>query len=232
MDCNSAGLTGHANVSAQVLAAKHSFPAVTDQTLQRLATLGVLRSYRKGAAIINEGEHGDTVYIVVSGRVKVYVSDDKLHEMILDTRGAGEYVGEMSMSGGVRSASVVCLEDSAFCVITRKTLREFITSNPDFAMTMILTLISRMRLTTDLVKDLALRDVYERVARLLMQLVREQPDGTLVVAERLRQAQIAKRVGASRDMVNRVLKELSVGEYIKIDDGRIILLHKKLPTAF
>jgi CRP/FNR family cyclic AMP-dependent transcriptional regulator len=206
--------------------------AVADPTLRQLASLGAMRSYRKGAVIINEGDSGDTVYIILSGRVKVYVSDDDEHEMILATRGAGEYVGEMSMSGGLRSASVVCLEDSTFSVLTRKTLGEFIRANPDFAMSMISTLISRVRLTTDLVKDLALRDVYERVTRLLMQLAVEQPDGTLLVAEHLTQAQIAKRVGASRDMVNRVFRELSLGKYIKLDDGRIILLHKRLPIGF
>jgi CRP/FNR family transcriptional regulator, cyclic AMP receptor protein len=210
----------------------YSLAAVADPMLRELASLGPTRSYRKGTVIISEGDPGDSVYIILSGRVKIYVSDDDLHEMILDTRGAGEYVGEMSMSGGVRSASVACMEDSVFSVLTRRTLSEFIKANPDFAMSMISTLISRVRLTTDLVKDLALRDVYERVARLLMQLAVEQPDGRLMVAERLSQAEIAKRVGASRDMVNRIFKELTAGEYIKLDDGRIILLHKKLPVAF
>jgi len=209
-----------------------SIEAVGDAALRQLASLGAIRSYRKGSLIISEGETGDTLYIILSGKVKIYVSDEDLREMILYTRGPGEYVGEMSMSGGVRSASVACLEDSTFSVLTRKTLAEFIGANPEFAMSMIFTLISRVRLTTDLVKDLALRDVYERVARLLMRLALEQPDGTLLVTERLSQAEIAKRVGASRDMVNRIFKELSVGEYIRLEDGRIILLQKKLPLAF
>jgi CRP/FNR family cyclic AMP-dependent transcriptional regulator len=212
--------------------APSSMDAVGDPMLRQLATLGTVRAYRKGTVVINEGDIGDTVYIILSGRVKIYVSDEDQHEMILYTRGPGEYVGEMSMSGGVRSASVACLDDSAFSVLTRKTLGDFIGANPDFAMSMIFTLISRVRLTTDLVKDLALRDVYERVARLLMQLIVQQPDGTLLVSERLSQADIAKRVGASRDMVNRIFKELSVGEYIKLENGRIILLQKKLPIAF
>ena len=205
---------------------------VADPALRELAALGPVRSYRKGSVIINEGDLGDTVYIILSGKVKVYVSDDELREMILDSRGPGEYVGEMAMSGGSRSASVACLEDSTFAVLTRRTLSEFIRANADFAMSMILTLISRVRLATDLVKDLALRDVYERVARLLMQLVVEQPDGTISVAERLSQAEIAKRVGASRDMVNRIFKELIAGGYVKLDDGRIVLPHKKLPMGF
>jgi CRP/FNR family cyclic AMP-dependent transcriptional regulator len=160
------------------------------------------------------------------------VSDDEMREMVLDTRGAGEYVGEMAMGGGSRSASVECMEDSTFAVLTRKTLAEFVKANPDFAMSMILTLISRVRLATHLVKDLALRDVYERVSRLLMQLAVEQSDGTLLVPERLSQAEIAKRVGASRDMVNRIFKELIAGRYIKLEEGRITLLHAGLPPSF
>jgi len=209
-----------------------SLQAVADPALRELAALGPVRPYRKGTVIINEGDNGDTIYIILSGRVKVYVSDDEQREMILDARGPGEYVGEMAMSGGSRSASVACLEDSSFAVLTRRTLSEFVKANPDFAMSMILTLISRVRLATDLVKDLALRDVYERVARLLMQLVVEQPDGTRLVAERLSQAEIAKRVGASRDMVNRIFKELTAGGYIQLNQGRIVLVHSRLPMGF
>ncbi|HZP86231.1 MAG TPA: Crp/Fnr family transcriptional regulator [Burkholderiales bacterium] len=206
--------------------------SIADPTLQELASLGIVRSYRRGTTVINEGDIGDTVYVILAGKVKVFVSDDDLREMILGIRGAGEYVGELSISGGVRSASVICLEDCTFSIVTRKTLSDFIRVNPDFAMNMISSLISRVRLATDLVKDLALRDVYERVARLLMQLAVEQADGRLVVSERLSQAEIAKRVGASRDMVNRIFRELSMGNYIKLENGAIILLHKKLPMCF
>jgi CRP/FNR family cyclic AMP-dependent transcriptional regulator len=206
--------------------------AVADPALRELAALGPVRAYCKGTVIINEGDMGDTVYITLSGRVKIYVSDDEMREMILDTRGPGEYVGEMTMGAGSRSASVACMEDITFAVLTRRTLSEFVKANPDFAMSMILTLISRVRLATHLVKDLALRDVYERVSRLLMQLVVEQPNGILLVPERLSQAEIAKRVGASRDMVNRIFKELLAGGYIKLDEGRITLLHTSLPASF
>jgi CRP/FNR family cyclic AMP-dependent transcriptional regulator len=205
---------------------------LADPMSRELAGCGVVRTYRKGVVVINEGDIGDTVYVILKGKVKIFVTDEDQREMILDTRGVGESVGEMSMDGGVRSASVMCVEDCTFSILTRKTLNDAIRANPEFAITMMSILISRARLATDLVKDLAFRDVYQRVARLLPQLAEEQPDGRLIITERISQAEIAKRVGASRDMVNRIFRELTNGGYVKIDGDQIVLSQKKLPLAF
>lgn len=208
------------------------FQHIADPTLLQFARLGVLRSHRKGTVVIHEGDVGDTVHVILSGKVKVYVSDDDGRELVLGTRGAGEYFGELVISGGQRSASVTCLEPSTFSVVTRTTLDGFLRANPEFAMTLIAGLIAHLRLVTDLVKDLALRDVYQRLARLLTQLAVEQPDGRMALAERLSQSEIARRIGASRDMVNRIVRELVGGGYLAMDDGRIVLSRKTLPISF
>lgn len=203
----------------------------SDVSLRELALHGQTRSYPRGAVIISEGDVGDSLFMILAGRVKVYVADEDGREMILDTRGAGDYVGEMTLDGGPRSASVMSLEPTVFSVITRTVLREALRTNPDLALSLIATLVGRARLATSLVKDLALLDVYGRVARLLLQLATEQEDGVWIVPERLTQQDIADRVGASRDMVNRIFKDLATGGYVTVEN-RQIKLHRKPPARW
>lgn len=195
-----------------------------DDALRQLANQGQVRAYPKGAIIIHEGDVGDSIFMILAGRVKIYVSDDHGREMILDTRGTGNYVGEMSLDGGLRSATVMCLEPSTFSIVSRQRLSEAIAANPELALSLISTLARRARLATNLVKDLALLDVYGRVARLLRQLASNQEGGSWVVTERLTQQDIADRVGSSRDMITRIFKELTVGGYIMVRNRRITVL--------
>jgi CRP/FNR family cyclic AMP-dependent transcriptional regulator len=136
----------------------------------------------------------------------------------------------MSLFGAPRSASVVTLEPTTCAIVTRARFREFILTHPDFALHLIEKLIHRVRRTTESVKSLALSDVYGRLVRLLTALAREV-DGQLVVPERLTQQDIADRVGASRDMISRLLKDLVGGGYLKIED-RVITILKKPPPGW
>lgn len=205
--------------------------AIGDPMVRELAAPGQLRSFPKNAVIINEGDKGESLFVIVSGRVKVYVSDDDGREMILDIHGPGDYVGEMALDGRVRSASVMTLEPTACSVVTRDDLRAAIAANPDIAMSLIATLIERARIATDNVKNLALMDVYGRVARLLIQIAKEDANGKLVVPERMTQQDIADRVGASRDMISRIFKDLTIGGYVTVDN-RVITIHRKPPSRW
>jgi CRP/FNR family cyclic AMP-dependent transcriptional regulator len=160
----------------------------------------------------------------------VYASNAAGREVVIDFDGPGEYVGEMSLFGAPRSASVVTLEPTTCAIVTRARFREFILTHPDFALHLIEKLIHRVRRTTESVKSLALSDVYGRLVRLLTALAREV-DGQLVVPERLTQQDIADRVGASRDMISRLLKDLVGGGYLKIED-RVITILKKPPPGW
>jgi CRP/FNR family cyclic AMP-dependent transcriptional regulator len=203
---------------------------IGDPMVRELAARGTVRNFPKNAIIINEGDRGDSVFVLLSGKVKVYVSDDDGREMILDTYGTGDYVGEMSLDGRPRSASVMTLEPTMCSVVTRDDLRAAIAKNPDIAMTIISTLIERARIATDNVKNLALMDVYGRVARLLLSLAKEE-NGKLVIPEKMTQQDIADRVGASRDMISRIFKDLTIGGYVTIDN-RQITIHRKPPARW
>jgi CRP/FNR family cyclic AMP-dependent transcriptional regulator len=204
---------------------------VRDPMVRELAARGVQRGYKPGALIIREGERGDTIYVILSGRVKVYVSDPDGRDMVLDFHGPGDYIGEMALDGNPRSASVTAVEATTCSVVTRDTLRSAIAANPDVALSLISTLIERARIATDNVKNLALMDVYGRVARLLLSIAQEQPDGRMVVPERMTQQDIADRVGSSRDMISRIFKDLTVGGYISVAD-RQITIHRRPPPRW
>lgn len=203
--------------------------AITDPMVRELARRGQIRNIARNSVFIHEGEKGDSLFVILSGRVKVYVADVEGREMVLDIHGPGDYVGEMALDGRPRSASVLALEPTVCSVLTREALRAAIAGNPDVAMNLIGTLIERARIATDNVRNLALMDVYGRVARLLLSLAVDQPDGKMTIPERLTQQDIADRVGASRDMVSRIFKDLTVGGYITVVDRQITLNRKPPP---
>ncbi|MGE5089440.1 MAG: Crp/Fnr family transcriptional regulator [Candidatus Levyibacteriota bacterium] len=201
-----------------------------DRTLRNIAASGVVRTFPKNTILINEGDVGDALYVILSGRVKVFASNAAGREFVIDFHGPGEYVGEMSLDGEPRSASVVTVEPTTCAVVNRAQLRDFILAHPDFAMHLIERLIHRVRVTTSNLKSLALSDVYGRLARLLNALAQEI-DGRLIVPEKLTQQDIADRVGASRDMIGKLMKDLIGGGYLAVEDRTITIL-RKLPTGW
>jgi CRP/FNR family cyclic AMP-dependent transcriptional regulator len=198
-----------------------------EEELRALSALGAVRTYPKGAVIVSEGDDTDAFYVIVSGRVKVFVSDEDGKEAVLGTQGPGDYFGEMVLDGGPRSASIVTLEPSRFAIVPRAKFREFLQAHPAFSVQLVEKLIRRTRALTENVKSLALMDVYGRVARLLLELAVNE-DGRLVLPGKLTQQDIASRVGASREMISKIMKDLAEGGYISIDKKRITV-HKTPP---
>lgn len=200
------------------------------KTLRVIAASGVIRSYARNAILRNEGEEGDALYIILSGRVKVFASNEAGKEVVIDFHGPGEYVGEMSLDGHARSASVMTTEATTCAVVNRAQFREFVLSHPDFALHLIEKLIHRCRAATENVKSLALSDVYGRLVRLIDTLACDV-DGRRIIRERLTQQDIAERVGASRDMISRLMKDLVAGGYLAMED-RNIIVRKKPPSGW
>ena len=205
------------------------FSAIRESLLLEVAELGRVAAYPKDTLLIREGERGDVLYIILVGRVKVFSGNRDGKEVILDIHGPGETVGEMALDEGPRSASVITLEAATCSVISRDMMRQYLAAHPDFALKLIGRLIQRTRGAVENVKRLALLDVYGRVTTLLTQLTPNQ-SGTGVIIDRMTQQQIADRVGASRDMVSRVLHDLAQEGYIVISSRRIEVL-KSIPLT-
>ncbi|MGZ5715597.1 MAG: Crp/Fnr family transcriptional regulator, partial [Caldimonas sp.] len=163
------------------------------------------------------------------GRLRVYASSEDGRDVVLSELGPGEYVGELSLDGLARSASVKTLAASTCCVVPGAQLRGFLAEHPDFALHLSQKLTRMVRRLTEQVKSLALQDVYGRMVRVLMEL--SDPVGDeRVVREKLTQQEIADRVGSSREMVNRVMKDITSGGYVEVRDGRYVI-RRKLPAA-
>lgn len=197
-------------------------PTLGDKELRALAAHAATKSFPKNTVIVSEGDETDSLYVILSGRVKVYVSDDDGKEIVLATQEAGEYFGEMVLDEGPRSASIITLEASKFAVVPKAQFKAFLLEHPGFSIHLIEKLIRRVRVLTENVKSLALMDVYGRVARMLLELARDA-GGKLVIDEKLTQQDIADRVGASREMISKILKDLADGGYITIAQKRITI---------
>ena len=205
------------------------FVAIRELLLRAVAEQGRITTFAKDSMIIREGERGDTMFVILAGRVKVFSSNRDGKEVILDTHGPGETIGEMALDEGLRSASVITLEPTTCSLITRDMMRRYVAANPDFALQLIAKLIRRTRIAVENVKRLALLDVYGRLTGLISSLTPEQC-GVGVLTERMTQQELAERVGASRDMVSRILHDLAEGGFVVVRSRRIEVL-KRIPQA-
>ncbi|MAR90006.1 MAG: Crp/Fnr family transcriptional regulator [Pseudomonadales bacterium] len=207
------------------------FEGLPDAELAALQDLCITRTYPKNTVIINEGDQANAMFICSSGKVKVYVSDENGKEFVLNSMGPCEYFGELSLlDDESRSASVITTEKSTFSILYKEDFSKVVLSNPDLALVLLRNLAARIRKLTDNVKTLALQDVYGRIRKTLLDLA-EEKNGDLIIEEKLTQQDIANRIGSSREMVARILKDLATGGYIEIERKQFRLL-KKLPESY
>jgi CRP/FNR family transcriptional regulator, cyclic AMP receptor protein len=189
-----------------------------------LVALGVVRSYAKNTVLVQEGDKSDELYVLLAGKLKVFLADEDGKEIVVAMLTPKQYFGDMALDGEPRSASVMTVEASKLAVVQREDFRRFLAENPEAAFALIVTLIRRARSLTRTVGNLALLDVYGRVARLLIDSASEE-SGRTVVTEKMTQQEMAERIGSSREMVSRILTDLKAGGYISIESGRIVIRH-------
>jgi len=204
------------------------FAGMDEAALRELAPGGAVRAYAKNVVVVSEGDQTDALYVVMSGRVKAFVSDESGREVVVNTIGAGDYFGELVLDGGPRAASIMTLEPCRMYIIPQSEVGQILGQNPAFTRDLMRKLIGKVRSLTARVADLALKDVYARLAKFIEENAVES-DGRRVIPERLTQNDIAARIGGSREMVSRILKDLSAGGYVAVEAKQIVLL-KKLPA--
>ena len=207
------------------------FSNMQHENLQLLSNQIQLHQYKKNSIIITEGEQSDSLYIVNQGKVKIYISDDEGKEMLLRALGPGDYFGELAvLDQKPRSASAITLCDCTLSVIKSKDFMQCLQSNPEIAINLLQVLASCLRDATDSQRQLALMDVYSRLTLTLQTLSRED-NGINIVEPKPTQKDLANKIGASREMVSRVLKYLKDGGYIEITKTSIVIL-KTLPEKW
>lgn len=203
---------------------------MTAQDVEDLMAYAVMRSFPRHAIIINEGDDSDSVYFIVTGLVRVFLADSDGNEVIMATLKAGEYFGEMALEPGFRSASVMAVEPVCLAVVRMPEFRTFLRSHPDFVFSLLGKLIRRTRLVTRNLKGLALLDVYGRLTQMLNDLA-DNVDGKRLIVEPLTQQEMASRIGCSREMVSKILKDLTAGGYVEIS-RKSIEIKRTLPESW
>lgn len=214
---------------------EHESPALPPWSLpteafERLKAQGESRRYDRRSIVITEGDTSDSMYIIASGRVRVFVSGEDGRELVLREMGPGEYFGDVVLDDQPRSASVITLEPCVFRVITKARFKALLASDPNVAFEILRSCMQRIRGLTRNLADLALKDCYTRVRDLLMASAVESAEG-LVIRPAPSQKDIADRVSCTRVMVSRIFKQLREGAYIAENDDALLIL-RKLPKGF
>ncbi len=210
-------------VSTAVLKSVPLFASFPDEQLRMLVTAVTRRSAPRGSIIMAAGDPNDSLYLIISGRLKVMMGDADGKEVILSIIGPGEFFGEMGLiDDSPRSASVVTIEPCELLSLAKRDFKKCLAENFEMAMAVMRGLVRRLREADRKIGSLALLDVYGRVARLLLDMS-ENVNGQKMVTKRLPKQDIAKMIGASREMVSRVMKDLQMGGYIEVRGSSILL---------
>ncbi len=202
------------------------FSSFTDQQLALLLPAVQHRRYPRGSYVIRAGEETDALYIILAGKAKVLIPDDDGNEVILSVIGPNEFFGEMGLLDDLpRSASVETMEPCEMLRITRSAFLACLKDNFDAALVIIRNLVKRLRDADRKIESLALIDVYGRVARLLIEMA--QPvDGQWIIEKAPPKQEIARMIGASREMVSRVVKDLHDKGVIRAEKRKIYVLDR------
>ena len=212
----------------------NAIPLFQSLSQSQLASVGAhvaWRVYEKGAIVLRQGDVADSLFVIASGQVKVYMTEGD-REVILKTLSAGDFFGELPMLDmEPRSASVAAIERCHLQTLTYKALQRAMEGSPDIAKRVLETLAKRLRDADRKISTLALMDISSRVSRALLELA-ILSNGRMVVGEPYTQKDLAGMVGASREMVNRTLQDLQQAGYIDVQRKSITILDQNLPTRY
>lgn len=217
-------------VSVTALSTLPVFQGLKAQELSEVASLATMRRVMRGTQVVCAGDSSDSVYFVLNGSMKVSACDQDGREVIFSILSPGAVFGEMSMvDASPRSASVVAVAPSDLVVFAQADFLNVMRSNFDVCLQMMGSLAQRLREADRKIESLALIDVYGRVARLLLDMSEMVGDRRLVV-KKISKQDIAKMIGASREMVSRVMKDLGArGLIIENARGQVELIDQIKP---
>ncbi len=210
------------------------FPIFSDLDPDIVRDISQLLHYRqfpKKTQIVVEGDPSHSMYFILDGRVKVYLDDDSGKEIVVNIHEKGQFFGELGLIEGIpRTASVTTMDDTRLGILNEQDFQKLMMRYPAFAMKMMHNLVTRLREATETIRKLGLMDVYRRIVVTFLNMA-EEDNGRWIIKEKLTQQNIANRVGASREMVARILKDLRTGNYISMDEGYIVI-NKSLPHSW
>ena len=201
------------------------FSTLTQSQAESVADAVIKRRFKRGECIVEQGKKSNFLAIVLTGRARVITSDTRGREVILATLNPGDYVGEMSLiDNQPHSATVRAEIQTDVLILGRVEFARCLPENTSMAYAVMKGLVQRLRQADRKIESLALMDVYGRVARALLEFAKPDKEGHLVIRERVSRQDVAKMIGASREMVSRVMKDLEDRGFIEArDDGSTVV---------
>ena len=207
------------------------FSTLTQSQAESVADAVVKRRFKRGEVIVEQGKKSNFLAIVLTGRARVVTTDTRGREVILATMNPGDYVGEMSLiDNQPHSATVRAEVQTDVLILGRMEFARCLPENTSMAYAVMKGLVQRLRNADRKIESLALMDVYGRVARALLEFAQEDKDGKLVIRERVSRQDVAKMIGASREMVSRVMKDLEDRGFIEVTEDGSTLVKDRLTT--
>lgn len=207
------------------------FSRLTDEQASKIAHSVTKRRYKRGETLIEQGQKSDKLIILLTGRARVVTRDSRGREAIIAFIDAGGHVGEMSLiDNEPHSASVMADTVCDALVLERSGFMQFAPEPNSMAHGMLLALVQRLRRADGKIESLALLDVYGRVARALLEFAdpREDEAADHVVRGKITKQDLAKMVGASREMVSRVMKDLEQDGYITEQEDGTLMIRERI----
>jgi CRP/FNR family transcriptional regulator, cyclic AMP receptor protein len=206
------------------------FSLLTIEQAQTVADGVVKRRYRRGEIIVEQGRKSDALFILLSGRARVITADSRGREVILAVLESGDYLGEMSLiDNDPHSATVRAEVQTDVLVLGRAEFAACLPENSSLSYAILRGLVARLRNADRQIESLALLDVYGRVARALLDMA-EDEGGQRVIRSKVSRQDLAKVVGASREMVSRVMKDLEERGLIETQENGWVMLTERLAT--
>lgn len=204
------------------------FSSFSDEQIDILSKVGIVKKFTKGYLIVNQDDPGDTLYIVISGHVKVSLLNEDGKEIVLSLMKEGDFFGELSLlDDEPRSASIIAIEDAVLFLVTRRQFYQLIASHPVILRKVIKEICTRLRRADEKIKSLAFFDVYERTIRVLQQLARDHGIKTkngIEVLHAPTHQELSTMVGTSRETITRIIKVLKKDRSLVLYKGRKVVL--------
>jgi CRP/FNR family cyclic AMP-dependent transcriptional regulator len=186
------------------------------------------KSFKRGEVLVEQGRKCNALYIILVGRTRVLMTDNNGREVILATLSSGDYVGEMSLiDNEPHSATVVADQEVDVLVLGRDSFLRCLNENMEMAHAVMRVLVQRLRKASENISSLALVGVYGRVAKVLLDSAVADETDTLVIREKMTRQDIAKMVGASREMVSRVMKDFEEQGFIQLLEGGMVRVFER-----
>ena len=205
------------------------FSTFTPEQAEALAATVSKKRFKRGEILVEQGKKTDALFIVLTGRIRVLMTDSKGREVILATLTSGDYVGEMSLiDNAPHSATVVADQQVDVLVLGRDSFLRCLGENTEMAHAVMRVLVQRLRKASENISSLALGGVYGRVAKVLLESAAPDEHGSLLIRDKVSRQDIAKMVGASREMVSRVMKDFEEQGFIQLlDSGMVRVIERR-----